>query len=221
MENSNIQKAIFGICRHRMGIDGKGVTTLIAFMGCPLHCQYCLNDQCHASILENNGKNLRKGIQILSPKELLDIVKKDNIYFQATGGGICFGGGEPTMNADFITEFAKLCPKNWKLTIETSLRCSCETIKVLSEYIDEWIVDIKDMNDSIYENYTKVASKIAQRLLDLKRFVPTNLVTIKVPLIPHFNTMTDVESSTCALKDMGFENIVQINYIERKTNTNI
>lgn len=30
-----------------------------------------------------------------------------------------------------------------------------ETIKTLSPYIDEWIVDVKDMNDSIYENYTK------------------------------------------------------------------
>ena len=66
---------------------------------------------------------------MLSPKELYNLVEIDNIYFQATGGGICFGGGEPAMNADFIIEFAKLCPKNWKLTIETSLRCSAQTIK--------------------------------------------------------------------------------------------
>lgn len=217
MDTSNIKKAIFGISRHRMGIDGKGITTLVALMGCPLHCKHCLNDQCHAPVFENDGTTLRKGIQMLSPKELFDIVKKDNIYFQATGGGICFGGGEPTMNADFIVEFARLCPRNWKLTIETSLRCSYEAIASLSEYIDEWIVDVKDMNSTIYESYTRVPSEIAQRLLYLKKFVTLNKVTVKVPLIPHFNTMEDVEKSINLLKEMGFENIAQTNYITRET----
>ena len=154
---------------------------------------------------------------MLSPKELYNLVEIDNIYFQATGGGICFGGGEPTMNADFIIEFAKLCPKNWKLTIETSLRCSVQTVKTLSTCIDEWIVDVKDMNDSIYENYTNVASNIAKQLQNLKKLVPLHRIIIKVPLIPNFNTKAEVDSSIGILKGMGFENIVQITYIDRKS----
>ena len=217
MDTYSIQRPIFGISRHRMGIDGNGITTLVAFMGCPLKCRYCLNDQCHASLYESDGKSLRRGIQMLSPKELYNLVEIDNIYFQATGGGICFGGGEPTMNADFIIEFAKLCPKNWKLTIETSLRCSVQTVKTLSTCIDEWIVDVKDMNDSIYENYTNVASNIAKQLQNLKKLVPLHRIIIKVPLIPNFNTKADVDSSIGILKGMGFENIVQITYIDRKS----
>ena len=217
MDTYSIQRPIFGISRHRMGIDGNGITTLVAFMGCPLKCRYCLNDQCHASLYESDGKSLRRGIQMLSPKELYNLVEIDNIYFQATGGGICFGGGEPTMNADFIIEFAKLCPKNWKLTIETSLRCSAQTIKALSTFIDEWIVDVKDMNNSIYENYTKVPSIITEQLQNLKKLVPLDRITIKVPLIPNFNTKVDVDSSIGVLKKMGFENIVQITYIDRKS----
>ena len=120
MDNEKIKKPIFGISRLRMGTDRKGVTTLVAFMGCPLHCKYCLNGECHSAIYEEDD-SLRKGMQMLSPQRLYDIVKKDNIYFQATGGGICFGGGEPAMNANFIIEFAKLIPDGWKLTLETSL----------------------------------------------------------------------------------------------------
>ena len=217
MDKDNIKRPIFRISRHRMGIDGNGITTLVAFMGCPLKCRYCLNDQCHASMYESDGKSLRRGIKMLSPKELYNLVEIDNIYFQATGGGICFGGGEPAMNADFIIEFAKLCPKNWKLTIETSLRCSAQTIKALSTFIDEWIVDVKDMNNSIYENYTKVPSIITEQLQNLKKLVPLDRITIKVPLIPNFNTKADVDSSIGVLKKMGFENIVQITYIERKS----
>ncbi|KGF36059.1 hypothetical protein HMPREF2136_08560 [Prevotella bivia DNF00650] len=217
MDTYSIQRPIFGISRHRMGIDGNGITTLVAFIGCPLKCRYCLNNQCHTSLYESDGKSLRRGIKMLSPKDLYNLVEIDNIYFQATSGGICFGGGEPAMNADFIIEFAKLCPKNWKLTIETALRCSYETIESLSAYIDEWIVDVKDMNNSIYENYTKVPSIITEQLQNLKKLVPLDRITIKVPLIPNFNTKADVDSSIGVLKKMGFENIVQITYIERKT----
>lgn len=216
MDNDKCKKPIFGISRHRMGIDGRGVTTLVAFMGCPLHCKYCLNDKCHDSISEKNH-SLRKGILMLSPKELYDIVRKDNIYFQTTGGGVCFGGGEPTMNANFIIEFAKLIPKGWKMTLETSLQCSTETIRLLAPYIDVWIVDIKDLDESIYEKYTGVSSGIKQQLHDIKEFVPVDKVVAKVPHIPHFNTNEDVKRSVKMLREIGFTQIKEITYIEHIT----
>ena len=40
--------ALIGISRHRLTTDGEGVTTLVAFHGCPLRCKYCLNPQSFA-----------------------------------------------------------------------------------------------------------------------------------------------------------------------------
>ena len=205
---------IFGISRHRMGVDGKGVTTLVTFMGCPLKCRYCLNDKCHEDIYEEDGRKLRRGIQMLTPRQLYDIVKQDNIYFQATGGGICFGGGEPTMQELFIIEFAKLCPKNWKITLETSLDCSFNTIKALAPYVDEWIVDIKSMNADIYYRYTGKNSAVHQHLECAKRLLPLDKVTIKVPHIPDFTTEEDVRESIRELGEMGFANIVECDYVK-------
>mgnify|MGYP004533537575 FL=1 len=213
-DEKNLRRPVFAISRHRMGIDGKGVTTLVAFMGCPLKCKWCLNDKCHEPVYEKDCATPREGIQLLSPYELYDIVKKDNIYFQATGGGICFGGGEPALQSDFIVEFAKLRPKNWKLTIETSLHCSCAAIEALAPYIDEWIIDIKDINGSIYEKYTGVCSQIERQLVCIKACVPLDKVTIKVPLIPDFNTEKDIESSVEYLKDAGFKNIIEVKYVK-------
>ena len=42
---------ILGVNRHRLLIDGEGVTTLVAFHGCPLHCKYCLNLSLYPMIL--------------------------------------------------------------------------------------------------------------------------------------------------------------------------
>ena len=208
---------IFGISHHRMGVDGKGVTTLVTFMGCPLKCRYCLNDKCHEDIYEEDGRKLRRGIQMLTPRQLYDIVKQDNIYFQATGGGICFGGGEPTMQELFIIEFAKLCPKNWKITLETSLDCSFNTIKALAPCVDEWIVDIKSMNADIYYRYTGKNSAVHQHLECAKRLLPADKVTIKVPHIPDFTTEEDVRESIRELGEMGFANIVECDYVKRVT----
>lgn len=210
-------RAVFAVSRLRMGIDGKGVTTLVTFMGCPLHCRYCLNDFCHEDIYNEDGHTVRKGIRMLTPQELYDIVKQDNIYFQATGGGICFGGGEPTLQADFIEEFAQICPANWKLTLETCLRCSHGAIKRLAPYISEWIVDIKDMNSHIYKMYTGERSAVFQHLSNIRELVSMEKVTVKVPLIPDYNTEEDVQRSISELKKMGFVRIVRVKYLKWKS----
>ena len=124
---------------------------------------------------------------LLTPSELYDLVKIDNIYFQATDGGICFGGGEPTLYPEFIEEFCDLCNEKWKITIETSLRCSGETIRKLSKAIDYWIVDVKSLDSDTYSSYTRVSSMIEQHLTILKRCVTDKQATIKVPIIPGFN----------------------------------
>lgn len=191
---SDIKAPIFAISRLRMGTDGSGITSLVTFMGCPLKCKYCLNQKCHEPIYETDGKTLRRGIKMLTPQELYDLVKTDNIYFQSTGGGICFGGGEPTLYKDFIVEFKKICGDKWKITLETCLRCSYNTIKDLSPVIDHWIVDIKSMNPFIYEEYTGVMSGVLQHLYSLKELVSLDKITIKVPHIPGFNDDEDLDS---------------------------
>lgn len=216
MNKQDCKAPIFAISRLRMGIDGAGITTLVTFMDCPLHCKYCLNDRCHDSVYEADGVTLKKGTELLSPQELYDRVKIDNLYFQVSGGGICFGGGEPTLYENFIIEFRKLCGNDWKITLETSLnRCSYSTIQRLAPIVDMWIVDIKEMDSHIYEQYTGHRSHILQSLDCLRKLELMNKTTVKVPLIPDFNTEEDVQSSIEELKQMGFHNIEPIRYIKR------
>ena len=207
---------IFAIDRLRMGTDGHGVTTLVCFMGCPLNCAYCLNDRCHGKLFEPDGITPRSSIMMLTPQELYDRVKIDNIYFQATGGGICFGGGEPTGYADFIIAFHELCGDAWKITLETSLyNCSYATMERLAPVVDKWIVDVKDMNNDIYRHYTGKKSHIEQILTCLQQLDLTDKVTVKVPLIPDYNTEEDVNEIIEILKRRGFCRIETIRYIRR------
>ena len=74
------------------------------------------------------------------------------------------------------------------------------------------------MNGSIYKQYTGVESKVVRQLKAIKKCVPIEKITIKVPHIPHFNTDEDVKRSVEELQKMGFTNIVETNYIEKRTN---
>ena len=145
MKNNEKKKAeIMGINRHRMGTDGKGISTLITFYGCPLNCKYCLNPQCKSENIP---------CTYIEPKDLVNLLMVDDIYFQSTGGGIVFGGGEPLLNVEYIKEVCDLVPLQWKIRIETSLNVKWDKIELLLPYIDQWIIDIKDSNNEIYNTH--------------------------------------------------------------------
>ena len=215
----HITAPIFGISRLRLGTDGKGITTLVTFMGCPLNCKYCLNPKCHESVYEDDSCTPRKGIQILTPAQLYDIVKIDNIYFCATGGGICFGGGEPGLHSAFINDFRKLCGDKWKITIETCLHYGCNIINELTQVVDYWIIDIKSLDDSIFKKYTgKSSCWILQNLYYIGRHVDKENVTIKIPIIQGYTTDEIISHSKSSIEFMSFHNIEIVNYVKRISN---
>ena len=213
-ENKEIKAAIFAIDRLRMGTDGPGITTLVAFMGCPLRCKYCINAQCHEPIYEADGKTLRPGIMMLTPQQLYDKVKIDNIYFQATGGGICFGGGEPGLQAEFIEEFRKICGNKWQITIETSLCLDPGIVEWLDGSVDNWIIDFKTLHDDIFKKYTETNLGYLRFNLTLLRHIRGN-VTIKVPEIPGYTTEESIKITIANLERFRLTNIKRIKYIPK------
>lgn len=193
-----LKAPIFGIDRHRMMSDGEGVTTLVGFYGCPLSCQKCLNPQC---------KDEKFGKKNITPSDLYQIVKVDDLYFQATWGGVTFGGGEPLCYPAFITAFHELCKNNgWNLRMETSLNVRREVIKKVLPCINEFIVDIKDMNPDIYKAYTGVDNKpVKDNLRMLIEEGAADKILLRVPSIEGFNTDEDVLKSKRELQEMGLQ----------------
>lgn len=204
---SEITAPFIAINRHRLTTDGEGVTTLVGFHGCPLHCEYCLNAQC----LQADGVWCR-----LTPGELYCEVEIDDLYFVATGGGICFGGGEPLLRSDFIKAFAEIMNPEWKLTIETSLNVPLENVKAIASLVQMWYVDIKDMNPDIYKAYgCKENKQVVSNLQWLAANGYADKVIIRLPLIPEYNTDEDRQRSQQQLEEMGFTNFDKFNYIVR------
>ena len=198
---------LLAIDRLRMESDGAGVTTLVAGAGCPLSCRWCIN----ARLLKE------KTPEPVTPQTLFERTRIDNLYFQATGGGLCFGGGESLMHADFIAAFRKLIGGAWKLTAETSLNVSPAALKTAMGTLDAFIVDIKTADPAIYRNYTGGSNELVFRnLRTLLGSFPRDKIKVRVPLIPDFNDTADQAKTAALLRDMGAIHIELFSY--KKTN---
>lgn len=195
---------LLSISRLRMGIDGPGVTSLIAGAECPLHCRWCIN-----------RRLLREApAEPVTAQELYERVKIDDLYFRASGGGVCFGGGEALLHADFLRSFRALCPKDWTVCAETSLAVAPTLVRTATEAVDLFIVDCKDMDDEIYRSYTGGdAVRMKENLRFLLDTVGPERIHVRVPLIPGYNGEADQARSAEALKAMGVTKLELFSYV--------
>lgn len=195
---------LMAIRRLRMGTDGSGVTTLVAAAGCPLRCRYCLNPQ---------SWDGRVVPEMITAEDLLERVRIDSLYFIATGGGITFGGGEPLLNAAFLREFRALCPREWRIFAETSLAVPPEELAFAIPCVDHYFADVKDTDPEIFRAYT--GSGNAQVMTNLRRLlgaVGPERITVRLPLIPGFNSDRDRDRSEESLRAMGLRHFDRFEY---------
>lgn len=207
---NKITMPVVSINRHRLKTDGVGVTTLVASYGCPLKCKYCINKRVLDPAI------LSKCVQ-MTPEQLYEKLKIDDLYFIATGGGITFGGGESLLYAEFIAAFREVCGDKWQITLETSLNVPMENLRTILPVADAFIVDIKDMNPDIYMAYTgRSNERVIENLKLLIKEKSPEQIRIRVPKIPEFNGRDDMETSVQILKEMGFKDIEVFPYIIRE-----
>ncbi len=199
--------AMLAINRHRMQTDGKGITTLVALAGCPLSCPYCINQD----LLKDT-----KLLEYISPTDLVERLAIDHCYFLYTGGGVTFGGGEPLLQAESILEFAKVCPKEWNINIETSLNVPFKQLEPLLNGRFSFIIDIKAMQPEIYKGYTGLENtQVIDNLREIYKRLPKDKYVVKVPFIPEYSDEECVRSSVEMLEEIGIEkeNILTFEYV--------
>lgn len=195
---------LLALSRHRMEVDGEGVTTLVAGAGCPLSCAYCINKSL-----------LLQAPTFVTAAELYEKVRIDDLYFRATGGGLCFGGGESLLHIDFYERLRPLCP-GWSFTAETCLQLPPETVRRAAAVFDAFIIDVKTLDPAIYERYTgKAQGPVLENLGWLASHFDRARLRLRVPLIPGFNDEADRDRTEAALRGMGFAWIEKFSYVVR------
>ncbi|MCH5316109.1 MAG: radical SAM protein [Eubacterium sp.] len=125
-------------------LDGDGIRYAVFFTGCPLRCVYCHNPDTWFS----SGNSW-------SSNELVKKIIRYKPYFK-NGGGVTFSGGEPLLNAEFITETGELLAKQgigYALDTSGSVPLSVSVKKAING-AELVILDVKFYDAESYKKYT-------------------------------------------------------------------
>jgi pyruvate formate lyase activating enzyme len=125
-------------------VDGPGIRTVVFFQGCALRCAYCHNP---------DTWNTQEGTETTA-EELLKKIVRYRPYFERSGGGVTFSGGDPLLQPDFLIEILRLCKENGiHTTLDTSGYGLGKYDEIL-KYTDLVLLDIKHIDDIGYKNLT-------------------------------------------------------------------
>ena len=208
-----LEKAtIFNIMRYCVH-DGPGIRTTVFFKGCPLLCQWCHNQEslekkpqttfnagkcikcgkCAYSAGKDNcptGARETIGYEITT-KELMREIIKDRLFYEQSGGGVTFSGGEPLYQSRFLLELLDECRENYINTaIDTSGFCGADTIQKAALKADCFLYDIKFMDSKKHEKYCGVSNEVI--LENLKNLAETRTkILLRIPVIPTVNDDMD------------------------------
>ncbi|MBA7636542.1 Choline trimethylamine-lyase activating enzyme [subsurface metagenome] len=142
-------------------------------------CGACV-DACPVGAREIIGRKLTLG-------EVLAGIERDIIFYDESGGGVTFSGGEPLMQPGFLKELLRGCKDR---EIHTALDTSCyaqwEVFEAVNEYVDLYLCDLKHMDAGLHERFTGVSNAlILQNLKNLARLAKN--IIIRIPVIPGVN----------------------------------
>jgi len=161
------------------GRDGPGIRTIVFMQGCPLRCKYCHNpDTWEASELNTTTEALMQKLNRYKP-------------YYGKDGGITLSGGEPFMQAEFVSELLRLAKENnINTAVDTSGYFLNEYVKTALNYTDLVLLDIKHTDSIAYKNLTGVDIWHSLEFLDYLKQIQKP-VWIRQVIIPNINDTKD------------------------------
>jgi len=119
--------------------------------------------------------------------ELVEALERDRVFFDTSGGGVTFSGGEPLAQYGFLTKCLSECHRRGlHTTIDTCGLAPRETLLEVARLADLVLFDLKHMNGARHRSETGADNSL---ILDNLRALSESDVEVwvRVPLIPGFN----------------------------------
>lgn len=187
-------------------VDGPGIRFVAFFQGCPMRCAFCHNPDTWSPDAPVQYD--------LTPQELLTEVLRYKSFIKR--GGVTCSGGEPLMQPDFLLEFFKLCKEAGLHTaLDTSGVIFSEKAKLVLNYTDLVLFDIKTLDDSIHKEYTGHTRQNNQAFFDYLHQIgkPT---WVRHVLVPNY---TDDDQRLNALAEYlkAYENVKRVELLPYHT----
>ena len=162
--------------RQAIGIDGT------SFITDRERCEACgaCADACPAGAREIVGTRW-------TPDQLLAEIEKDVLFYDESGGGVTFSGGEPTMQSEFLIAMLTQCRARRIHTVVDTCGLAPEaTFRAIAGLADLFLFDLKAMDDRLHREVTGASNARILANLSMLGELGRN-VRVRFPLIPGIN----------------------------------
>jgi pyruvate formate lyase activating enzyme len=123
----------------------------------------------------------------MTVEDVLAEIERDVPFYDQSGGGVTFSGGEPLLQRKFLYELLRECKlREINTVVDTSGFAAWDTLNHIRTYVDLFLYDLKMIDDERHKAYTGVSNQlILQNLNRLSR--SGAYIQIRIPLIPDIN----------------------------------
>ncbi|WP_035289588.1 pyruvate formate-lyase-activating protein [Clostridium sp. KNHs214] len=181
-------------------VDGPGIRSVVFLQGCTLRCAYCHNPDTWCL---SGGKETTSG-------QIVDKLERFKTYYDKSGGGVTFSGGDPLLQPDFLIETLKLCKEKGIHTAIDTAGHGLGNYDEILKYTDLVLLDIKHVDN---EGYLKLTGQSQDKFKEfLKALNDSNSkVWIRHVVVPG---ITNSKEHILKLGDFIKENVKNVEKIE-------
>lgn len=156
-----------------------------------LRCGACA-EVCYAGARELAGRTM-------TVAAVLAELERDTVFYDESGGGVTFSGGEPLLQAEFLLELARACrTRGLHTALDTCGFAPWEVLDRVRESIQLYLYDVKLVDEGRHRRCTGVSN--APILENLRRLAGLGQrIILRLPLIPGVNDDAENVRATGAL----------------------
>jgi pyruvate formate lyase activating enzyme len=151
-----------------------------------------------------------------SVAEVVAELERDRLFYEESGGGVTFSGGEPLLQWRFLVEVLRACrQRELHTALDTSGFTSWEVFEQVLPFTDLVLYDLKHTDPERHRQYTGVPLEPILRNLErlAERGVP---VWLRVPVVPGIND-DDLNLRRVGELAVRLPNIRQVNLLPYHT----
>ncbi|WP_456376084.1 glycyl-radical enzyme activating protein [Lutibacter sp.] len=126
--------------------------------------------------------------QQVSISDLMQKIDNEAIFFDKSGGGVTFSGGEPLMHSEYLLQALKECGKRYyHRVVDTTAFAKQEVLLEVAKHTELFLIDLKVMDSKKHKEFTGVGNKkIVSNIVALAK---TNCeIIFRIPLIKGVNS---------------------------------
>ena len=178
--------------------DGPGIRTTVFLKGCPLRCTWCHNPEGISPLPEpmRTATGERTVGETFTAEELADRLNSQADILRANEGGVTFSGGEPLMQAAFVSAVIDRLT-DVHVLLDTSGHASERDFRAVVSKVDLVHFDLKLMDARQHQRFTGQPNDLVLTNLSVLETLGIPYV-VRVPLVPG---VTDTIENMCAIAE--------------------